>query len=108
MRIPERRLSELAESVRDFERGEEALTEFWRTWRMCLDNSRENNRHFDRERCYPVRAKQPRVRSFQAPVTRSTSPGQRRLMQRFWKLHQTRGRGGCLGFPLRRCMSQVY
>src|SRR5438105_1547538 len=40
MQIPERQLSELAESVRDFERGEEALTECWRTWRMCLDNSR--------------------------------------------------------------------
>ena len=66
MQIPERPLSKLAESVRVFERGEEALTECWRTWRMCLDNSRENNRHFDRERCYPVRAKQPRVRSFQA------------------------------------------
>jgi hypothetical protein len=57
MEIPERQLSELAKSVRDFERGEEALTECWRTWRMCLDNSRENNRHFDRERWYPVRAK---------------------------------------------------
>jgi len=53
MQIPERQLSELAESVRDFERGEEALTECWRTWRMCLDNSRENNRHFDSERWYP-------------------------------------------------------
>src|SRR5258705_752538 len=48
MQIPERQLSELAESVRDFERGEEALTECWRTWRMCLDNSERNNRHFDR------------------------------------------------------------
>src|SRR5438067_3133198 len=48
--IPDRQDSELVESMRDFERGEEALTEGWRTWRMCLDNSRENNRHFDRVR----------------------------------------------------------
>src|SRR6266702_1997232 len=56
MQIPERPLSELAESVRVFERGEAALTECWRTWRICLDNSRKNNRHFDRERWYPVPA----------------------------------------------------
>src|SRR6266404_5603955 len=55
MRIPERPLSELAESVRDFECGEEALADCWRTWRMCLDNSRKNNRHFER-----VRAQAPR------------------------------------------------
>jgi len=46
--IPERQLSELAESVRDFERSEEALTECWRTWRMWLETFRKNNRHFDR------------------------------------------------------------
>jgi hypothetical protein len=46
MQIPEGQLSELAESLRDFERGEEELAECWRTWRMCLDTSRENNRHF--------------------------------------------------------------
>src|SRR6266542_6845708 len=77
MQIPERQHSELTESVRVFELGEEALTECWRTWRMCLDNSPENNRHFVRERWYSVRAKQPRVRSSQAPVTRSTAPGQK-------------------------------
>ena len=55
MQIPERQHSELAESLRVFERGEEALTERWRTWRIYLDNSRENNRHFDRERWYAVR-----------------------------------------------------
>src|SRR6266404_3758877 len=77
MLIPERQHSELAESVRDFECGEEALAECWRTWRMCLDNSRKNNRHFERERWHPVRAKPPGVRSSQAPVTRSTAPGQK-------------------------------
>ena len=50
MQIPERQLSELAESVRDFERSEEELTECWRIWRMYVDTSRENNPHFDRER----------------------------------------------------------
>src|SRR6267142_3123880 len=64
MRIPERQLSELAESVRVFERDEEALTKYWRTWRMCLDNSQKNNRHFDREQWHPVRAEQPRGRVF--------------------------------------------
>src|SRR5258705_8792372 len=48
--IPERQLSELARSLREFGRGEEVLTECWRTWRMCVDTSRENYRQFGRER----------------------------------------------------------